>query len=594
MSDPMHNNDTSARESTSTDLEPRFHYRDILFFWKFVEPLWLLGLTSLLLTIFSTALSSVLPLSVKLLIDYIIMKRPVQDIGTFLSASNLGFLSEPLMQLAGSLNLMIGAIVVSGVLISIVGVIEKLLVLRFQQEITYTLQTSLFGHVLRFPLSIIKQMQVGYLMSRVSDDVEMMQYFFSWLVPQMVTNVFYGLFGCMVLITLDRTVSSVLLLLLPVLFLINYLFTGRIRVVSQSEMERHAQVTQEMHEVISGAEVVKVFTAEQKSVEKVSGRLRNLFSARQRSTLLNSVAASLNQLFKLAVLMVVVVLCIRRIESGSMTIGDFSTIMAYIVYLSGHLTGISSIIMSMQPVFASMGRLREMFDSITEHDDADRKKRMDCPVEIRGEIVYADVSFSYSPDKPLLQSVSFRVEPGQSLIITGESGSGKTTLVNLLLRFHNPQAGAILLDGKDIREIDAAWLREQIGVVSQDVFLFNDTVENNIRYGKPDADNKAVIDAARQAHIHEHIESLPQGYQTMMGERGVSFSPGQRQRISIARAFLRDPAILILDEPSSALDNETELKLKESLAELSRNRTTLIISHRMHLVDGSDGIMLVL
>ncbi|NTU52720.1 MAG: ABC transporter ATP-binding protein [Chlorobiaceae bacterium] len=574
--------------------EARFRSRDLLFFWKFVRPLWLVGLGSLLLTTLSTALSSLLPLSVKLLIDFIILKRPVRDIGTFLSLRHLGFLSDPLIQLASSLNLMGLSIIVVGLLIGIIGVFEKLTTLRFQQEITYNLQTSLFGHVLRFPLSIIKQKQVGYLMSRVSDDVSMMQYLFSSLVPQMATSILYALFGCLVLFTLDRMVGIALMLLLPAMLAINFLFARKLQAVSYSEMERHAEVSQEMHEVISGAEVLKAFTAEKKAVEKVSGKLRKLFSTRRSSALLESASGSLTQLVKLALMLELVVLCIHRIEAGAMTIGDFTTVMAYVVYLSGRLAGISSIVISFPPVFVSMGRLKEMFDTLPEYEDESEKKRGVRPAVFRGELEYTDVSFSYRPDKPLLESVSFRIEKGQTLIITGESGSGKTTLVNLLLKFHHPQAGTILLDGIDIREIDTVWLREQIGVVSQDVFLFNDTVENNIRYGKPGARREEVVEAARQAHIHEHIETLPQGYRTMVGERGVLFSLGQRQRISIARAFLKNPAILILDEPSSSLDMENEKKLGDSLAELTRNRTTLIISHRMNMVDGFGGSMLEL
>lgn len=591
----MHNNDMPAEDCTAPDLQARFNYRDILFFWKFIRALWPLGLSSLLLTTLSTALSSLLPLSVKLLIDFIILKRPLQDIGTFLSVRHLAFISDPLMLLAGSLNLMVFAILVVGFLIGSLGVIEKLTTLRFQQEITFKLQTSLFGHVLRFPLSIIKQKQVGYLMSRVSDDVGMMQFLFSSLVPQMVTSIFYGLFGCMILFTLDRMVALILFLLLPVQLAINFTFARKLQAVSHSEMESHAEVSQEMHEVISGAEVLKVFTAEKKAVEKVSGKLRKLFSTRRYSALLEAASAALTQMVKLALMLVLVVLSIHRIESGVITIGDFTTIMAYVVYLSGRLAGISYTVMAFPPVFASMARLKEMFETLPEFEVESGKKRGIRPATVRGAIEYSDVSFSYRPENSLLKSVFFRIEQGQTLIITGESGSGKTTLVNLLLKFHYPQAGRILLDGKDIREIDTAWLREQIGVVSQDVFLFNDTVENNIRYGKPEADRAAVIAAARQAHIHEYIVTLPQGYQTPVGERGVSFSLGQRQRISIARAFLKDPAILILDEPSSALDNETERKLSDTLSVLTKNRTTLIISHRMNLFEGlCDGIRLVL
>lgn len=585
-------------DDKNNDRDIRFRYRDILFFWKFVRPLWVLGLTSLILTAVSTALSSLLPLSVKLLIDFIVMKRPVDDIGRFLTSRHLGFLADPLMHLAGSLNYMVVTLFAVGIVIGMIGIVEKLITLRFQQEITFTVQTELFGHVLRFPLSFLKQKQVGYLMSRVSDDVGMVQFFFSWLAPQLVTNSFYSLFGIIILFNLNSTVASLLLLVLPVLFAINFFFAARLRAVSQKEMERHAMVSEEMHEAISGAEVLKAFTAEHKAVEKISEKLRKLFSSRFQGTALNALSSSFTQQTKFVLMLAVVVLGVHRIEAGAMTIGDLTTVIAYLVYLSGRLTGISSTVLSLQPVFASMERLVEMFKTVPEYGIKVEKKSLirhdSVKKELKGELIFSGVSFSYDPGKPVLEDISFKVEPGHTLIITGESGAGKTTLVNLLLKFHYPTGGSISLDGKNLQEIDTRWLRDQIGIVSQEVFLFNDTVENNIKFGKPAASRDEVISAARQAHIHGYIDSLPQGYQTIMGERGGFFSPGQRQRISIARAFLRDPVILVLDEPSSALDMDTEKKLKDSLEQLTKERTTLIISHRMHLIDGLGTVKLEL
>lgn len=586
----------SSRDNSAETGRAGGHYRDLAYFWKYVRPLWLVGLTSLLLTAISTALSSLLPLSVKLLIDFIVLKKPVQEIGVFLTDHHLGIFADPVMQLAASLRLMIITILIVSVVIGIIGIIEKVITIRFQQRLTFSLQTSLFSHVLRYPLSIIKQKQVGYLMSRVSDDVGMIQFCFSFLVPQLATNFFYSLFGFIILFSLDRTVGGVLLFLVPVLVVLNYGFSSRIRAIRHREMEGQAKVSKEMHEVLSGAEVVKAFTAENRAVERVSGKLRQLFSTRQRTTLLNAFSGALTRQAQLGILLVVVVLGIERIEAGRMSIGDFTTVMAYIVYLSGRVSGISSSFLSLQPVFASMGRLREMFGMMPEYERTidGGERELFRPDKIRGEIVFSDVTFSYETDKPVFDSVSFSVNPGQTLVITGKSGAGKTTLINLLLKFHAPDSGRILLDGRDIREVDTGWLREQIGVVSQDVFLFNDTVENNIRFGRPGAGMDEVLNAAKQARIHDHIETLPLGYLTMMGERGVSFSLGQRQRISIARAFLKDPAILILDEPSSALDVETELQLKESLVELSKDRTTLLISHRKGLIEGLDGDLLEL
>ncbi|MEI7825670.1 MAG: ABC transporter ATP-binding protein [Chlorobiaceae bacterium] len=569
--------------------EQGFRYGDILFFWKFVKPLWRLGLASLLLTVLSTALGSVLPLSVKVVVDCIIMKKGVTGIGVFFSSHHLAFLAGPAMHLAGSLNVMVITILIVGALIGLIGVIEKLISQRFQQEITFNAQTTLFEHVLRFPLSIIKEKQVGYLMSRVSGDVGMLQFFFSRALPQLMTNVFYCLFGFMILFALDRTIFLVLLWILPALFVVNYFFASRARAVSYREMERSAEVSRDMQEVISGAEVVKSSVAEKSAAEKVSGRLRELFSIRLYSTLLTTVSGSLTQTAKLVVTLIIVVLGVHGIERGAMTIGDLTTALAYVVSLSGKLTGISSTVLSFQSVFASMGRLMELFETVPENDvHADLS--LVRPVEIKGTVEFSGVSFSYNTDKTVLDGISCIAHPGETIAIMGESGAGKTTLVNLLLKFHRPSSGTISIDGYDLQLLDTSWWRMHVGIVSQDVFLFNDTIENNIKYGSPEAGSDDVVRAAKLAHIHDDIMLLPQRYETKVGERGGAFSLGQRQRISIARAFLKDPAILILDEPSSALDSATEALLWESLGELAKNRTTFIISHRLSVAGIADRV----
>jgi len=256
-----------------------------------------------------------------------------------------------------------------------------------------------------------------------------------------------------------------------------------------------------------------------------------------------------------------------------------------VVYLSGRMTGISSTLIMLQSVFASMGRLLEMFNTVPEFGDDKSSEGLIRPQKVIGEIRFENISFSYEKDKPVLRDIAFTVQPGEVIALTGASGAGKTTLINLLLKFYRPQSGLIYLDNRELGQIDTQWLRRQIGVVSQEIFLFNDTIENNIKYGRPSAGMEDVITAARNAGIQDYIETLEDGYNTIVGERGANLSTGQRQRISIARAFLKDPPILIFDEPSSALDADKETALKNSLSKLTRNRTTFIISHRMSMTD---------
>ena len=562
-----------------------FRYRDVLFFLQFVKPLWKLGLISLILTIVSTALGSLLPLSSKFFIDYVIMKQGFHNVETFLNTHHLGTFVAPVTHLLASVNLMVAAILIIGMIIGVIGIIERILTLRFQQEITFNTQTTLFDHVLRFPLSFLKEKQVGYLMSRISSDVNLLQYFFSNAIPQLATNILYCIFGFIILFTLNNRLSLALLVILPVLVFINYFFASRVRAISFKGMERQALLSKDIQEVISGAEVIKAYVSEKREVEKVSGRIRSLFSTRLKSTILTSMSGSLTQGFKLVCTLFIVLLGVHEIHKGTMTIGDFTAFIVYVVYLSGRMTGISSTLIMLQTVFASMGRLLEMFNVVPEFGDDKRAEGLIKPQKVIGEIRFENISFSYEKDKPVLRNITFTVRPGEVIALTGASGAGKTTLINLLLKFYRPQSGLIYLDNRELGRIDTQWLRRQIGVVSQEIFLFNDTVENNIKYGRPSAGMEDVINAARNANIHDYIEGLEDGYNTIVGERGANLSAGQRQRISIARAFLKDPPILIFDEPSSALDADTERALKDSLRKLTRDRTTFIISHRRSLTD---------
>jgi subfamily B ATP-binding cassette protein MsbA len=296
---------------------------------------------------------------------------------------------------------------------------------------------------------------------------------------------------------------------------------------------------------------------------------------------------------KLLVTLAVMWFGASEIQNGRMTIGDYVVFMTYTLTLTGTTGSIFYAYTSIQPTLASLDRLVEMFKIVPEYDRDQKGKLLIIPDKIYGEIKYENVSFSYEVNKPVLTDICFTARQGETIALVGPSGAGKTTLVNLMLKFYSPQNGRIFLDGKDLKDIDPVWLRRQISIVSQDIFLFDDTIENNIKYGRPSASHEEVIEAAKMARIHGDIMQMPNGYDTKVGERGMKLSTGQRQRVSIARAFLKNSPILIFDEPTSALDVETEQAIKESLKELVEGKTTFIISHRMTMVDVADRILVV-
>ncbi len=572
----------------------QFRLKDLKFFFRFVRPVWKIGLVSLILVMMTTAMKAVVPLISKVFIDFVILKTGYDGIDGLLGAVGLEAYAPNAISLLGSLEFIVIGMVVAGLVYGLLYGIQGYLTAVYQQELTFNIQTSLFDHVLRFPLSFIKNKQTGYLMSRVSDDVGMLQYMFSDALTQVISSAFFIVFGIAILLTLNAGLAIVIAVTIPAYLVIRFLFSRRIRALSYRERETNAVVSQSMQEAISGAEVVKSYATEKREVDKMSGKLRDVVNTRITKYVMMNIAGTFMRGAMFAMLLIIMVVGARDIQAGRMTLGDYVTFISYIVFLSGAVNTLFYTYLTFQPVFASMDRLKEMFTVAPEFEWDEKDRPLKTPVQVRGDVRFEHVSFAYEADKPsVLHDVSFEVKPGETVALVGHSGAGKSTLVSLLLKLYVPESGRITLDGNDLNDLNHAWLRRQISIVSQDIFLFNDTIENNIKYGRPDATCENVIEAARKAHIHDFIMSLPKGYETLIGERGTKLSVGQRQRVSIARAFLKNTPLVILDEPTSAIDPETEMYLKESLCELMRGRTTFIISHRMSLAEIADRVIAI-
>lgn len=572
----------------------QFRMRDLGYFFRFIRPVWKIGAISLGLVMITTAMRAAVPLTSKVFIDFVILKTGYEGLAGLLAWLGLAGLAPAAIDHLGSIHFVVGCLVAAGLIYGALYSVQGYLTAVYQQELTFNIQTSLFDHVLRFPLSFIKDRQTGYLMSRVSDDVSMLQYLFSDALTQVISSAFYIVFGVAILLSLNPRLAAIIAAVIPAYLVVRLLFSRRIRALSYRERESNSVVSQSMQEAISGAEVVKSYATERKEIDKMSGKLRDVVDARISKYVLMTMAATFMRGAMFAMLLIIMIVGAGDIQAGRMTIGDYVTFVSYIVFLSASVNTLFYTYLTFQPVFASMDRLKEMFGIAPEFEWDEKGRPLKTPDHVAGAVRFEHVSFAYETDKPpVLRDVSFEVKPGETVALVGHSGAGKSTLVSLLLKLYIPRSGRITLDGNDLNELNHAWLRHQISIVSQDVFLFNDTIENNIKYGRPDATRQDVVSAARKAHIHAFIESLPKGYETMIGERGTKLSVGQRQRVSIARAFLKDTPIVILDEPTSAIDPETEMHLKESLSELMRGRTTFIISHRMSLTEIADRIIAI-
>ncbi|MEW6110169.1 MAG: ABC transporter ATP-binding protein [Nitrospirota bacterium] len=566
-----------------------FGYRDVKFFIRFLKPVWKLFSVSIVLTVIMTGLGSVLPLSSKVLIDFVVMKKGFEKFEYLISSLGLENYITQLRYFLESINLVVFALLIIGIIIGLTGMIQRYIMFRLQQELTFNIQSALFDHLLRFPLGFFRTSQVGYLSSRVSDDVSSLHIFMSQTISEMMPGIFRLFFGIAIVLLLSTKLSLILLFILPVNIFINYYFAVRLRSASLDELEDSSKVSKDIQEVISGIDTVKAYSAEQRESGRVFGKMRSLIRTRKKRITISLLSDYSARGSQLTATLLIMWFGVGEISKGTLTVGDYVAFTSYVIYLSGSINSLSMVHVTLQPVLASLWRLFELFNTVPETKEGGAVK----PENVRGEIVFKDVFFYYEEEKPVLRDISFAAHPGEIIAFVGPSGAGKTTLVNLLLKFYSPQTGSVSMDGYDLNETDTSWLRKQIGVVSQDIFLFNDTIENNIKYSKPLAVREDVIRAAEKAGIHDDIQMFTDGYDTLVGERGVKLSAGQRQRISIARAFLKDSAVLVFDEPASALDPETETVLKKSIKRLSAGKTIFIIAHRLSTIDIADRIFVL-
>jgi len=557
--------------------------RRLAFFLNYLRPVVKLAALCLLFSLLLSAVKVLYPLTTMILIDYIFLGRDPSDateeLGLFLPANLVSWVFH-------SLTALIIAVILLGILTILFELCRSYVTVRFREAYTFHLQTDLFQHVLRFPVPYFRSHQTGYIMSRLTDDARVLEYIFSQFLPQMLSNLIYIVMSVGILFALNTWLTFLVILLAPLFLVGNFFFVRFIRTVTYEERERRADIAKDLQEIIAGIDSVKIHTAERRENKRFSSALNAAIDTRIRNTMLNSFSGQVR--FATQSLMMVSVLWIggHDVLSGRMTVGDFVAYTAYIATFAGAMNSLLSFPILLQPAFTSAERIQELFTLEPEADDTEGI----IPGEVNGTITFCGVSFSYREGSLVLSKFSFTLRRGDICGLSGRTGAGKTTLISLILRFYRPEKGEILLDGRNISALNCRWLREQISVVSQDLVLFNTTVRDNILYSRPNATDDEVLEAAKKAQIHDEIVALPEGYETVVGERGTQLTVGQRQRISIARAFLKDAPILILDEPTSALDKITEEKILPVLQALSTARTTVVISHNPAVLGIADRV----
>ncbi len=445
-------------------------------------------------------------------------------------------------------------------------------------------------HIERLPVSYFDSTQSGQLISRIMNDAEGIRNLVGTGLGQILGSFVTAVVAFGVLFWLNwQLTSAMIAVLLVFVAMLLYAFK-KLRPIFRERGEITAEVTGRLGESLGGIRVVKAYTAEKREELAFARGAHKLFRNIARSVTGVSAVSSFSALVIGAIAVVMIVIGGNAVQSGTMTLGDFLMYISFTFLLAMPIIELTAIGTQITEAFAGLDRIREVM-ALTTEDELDQQK---TPLpEIKGSIEFDNVSFAYEADVPVLKGISFTADAGTTTALVGSSGSGKSTILSLVLNFIQPNSGRILIDGKDLETVRLRDYRSHLGVVLQDNFLFDGTVLDNIRFANPEASLDRIKEVCRIANADEFIESFPEGYNTVVGERGVKLSGGQRQRIAIARALLADPRILILDEATSSLDSESEALIQEGLNRLRQGRTTFVIAHRLSTIRSADQILVV-
>lgn len=452
------------------------------------------------------------------------------------------------------------------------------------------MRRDLFNHIQKQSFKFFDNTKTGHIMSRITNDLfdigEFAHHGPEDFFIAMMT--FIGAF--IIMFQVNPTLTFIALVFTPFLIWLVTYCNNKMNNAWKEMYSKIADVNGRVEDSVSGIRVVKSFTNEEFEMKRF--KQQNGYFRAAKLFAYKVMAGTHSSIYFMTRLLTLVILVVGAWLSynGKLTYGELVSFVLYTNVLIKPIDKISALLELYPKGMAGFKRFRELL--MQDPEIQDRPNAVAVP-HLQGNISFNNVSFQYDESKPVLRNISFNIQAGQTIAFVGPSGAGKTTICSLIPRFYDVNAGAITIDGIDVRDITQKSLREQIGIVQQDVFLFTGTIRENIEYGRLGASFEEIQAAAEKAHLKEFIESLPDGYETQIGERGLKLSGGQKQRIAIARMFLKNPPILILDEATSALDTETEMMIQKSLNELSKNRTTLVIAHRLATIRNADRIIVV-
>jgi ATP-binding cassette subfamily B protein len=491
---------------------------------------------------------------------------------------------------AHKLWLSVGAIALLGLVSAVLMSGRRLISGKQALDVEMDLRQGLYSHFVRLSFGFYDRNQTGQLMSRATVDLQGVRFFLGYGLIFFFQNALTVVSVTIVLFFFEWRLALVVLAVTPFLVVLAYRYSHVAHPTLRDVQQKLADVATVAEENIVGVHVVKAFAQEPAEEQKFAGRNEALFAQTIRANRQRATYVPLLSFLPLLAQAAVLLIGARMVANGSLSIGAFVSFNLYLSLLVTPLRSLGMWVGQSQRATASGERIFQILDE--PEDVGDRPKAIDLPPG-DGAIRFENVSFSYLPGRPVLEHLDLDLDAGTTVALIGHTGAGKTTVSSLVPRFYDVDSGRVLVDGVDVREVKLASLRSEIGVIPQDPFLFSTTVRDNIAFGLPELTDDEIERAARLAQAHEFVERLPQGYDTVIGERGITLSGGQRQRIAIARALAVDPRILILDDATASVDATTEARIRAGLREVMQGRTTLIIAHRLSTIALADEIVVL-
>ena len=545
--------------------------RAVKYFKPYLVPMLLAGLA---LT-FSNVLSAVMPLFNSILIDDYLV--PTADSSPYFESSTTGIIVIAL--------LMVGVFALS----KVITVISTRATNKIGSRFSNDLRLMVYKKVQELSLTSMSKLTAGNLITRVTKDTERIKDFFNEQGRYLMEQIIMLTLVLVILITTNPLLTLLVVIPVPIALFMISRFWRSTHIRYHKQWRTNSKATSILHDIIKGIRVVKAFGNEEREIEKFAKVSKDLatvsasnekYWARTFPFVGNFIALSE---------FLVLIVGGKMVLDGDLSLGELTRFNLYLAYLYAPLRWISSFPRRLADASTSLIKIYEILDEEPQIVDAKEPKELNNA----GAIEFKNVDFGYKSYEPVLKDINLKIKPGEMIGLVGHSGAGKSTLINLCMRLYDPTSGSITIDGTDLREFEQATLRDSIGVVFQETYLFSGSVFENIAYARPDASLDEVIAASKAANAHEFVIKLPDGYNTTIGENGHTLSGGERQRISIARAILKNPQILILDEATSSLDPETEIKIQEALARLTKGRTTIAIAHRLATLRNADRLVVI-